>query len=148
MPSVAPMTAGFKNAPLANLLIVSTIGAASMFSYSAPAGSGGSFNATTSNLTAYAGFDGGLNVSSLTTVGNTLRDMGKSVVLNGSTFRKVQALVPGVPNATGGSNGGVTGVQGTPTGYATFYVQVPGSAASGDQGTNSAVNVARLVRML
>lgn len=128
MPSVGPMTAGLKNSS-ANpyFLVVSTIAPTNFFTYSAPAGSGGSFNVTNA---AFAGYNfagdsnaqatAAANTSSLLFAGNMLRDMGKTVVASGSTFRKVQMLASSL--LTGANTTGITGVQGQRTGYLTGYI--------------------------
>jgi len=149
MPSVGPMTAGLKNSSSnPYFLVVSTIGPASFFTYSAPGGSGGSFNPTSANFVAY-NFAGDSNAagtaaastSSLLTAGNMLRDMGKSVVIPGSTFRKVQMLASSL--LTGANTTGITGVQGQRTGYLTGYILLPSDTnLTGFDG-----NVARVVRL-
>lgn len=152
MPSVGPMNAGLKNSS-ANpyFLVVSTIGPASFFNYTAPAGSAGSVQTTTANnITAYlfandsnptassAGFS-----STLLTTGNMLRDMGKSVVASGSTFRKVQMLYSSMNVVSGTNTTGITGVQGQRTGYLTGYILL-GSDAGQTSPDNSAAKVVRL----
>ena len=128
MPSVGPMNAGLKNSS-ANpyFLVVSTIAPANFFTYSAPAGSGGSFSNATTNFVAYnfagdsnAQATAAANTSSLLFAGNMLRDMGKTVVASGSTFRKVQLLASSL--LTGANTTGITGVQGQRTGYLTGYI--------------------------
>lgn len=160
---MSSVTARTKNVPFGNFLIVSSLTVANCFTYSGPSGSGGAFGpVAASNFTPYgnvcASTDGlpSTFVNTQLLVGNTLRDMGKTVVINPangvnaapSTFRKVQLLAAGgttSPAGVTGSNGGVTGVQGSPTGFGTFYIQVPGGQGF-DSGNNA--NLARVVRML
>ena len=154
MPSVGPLSAGLKNSS-ANpyFLVVSTI--STLYTYNAPPGSGGSANVSNSALTHYRYVDD-LNASvtpgtattsagftsSLLATGNMLRDMGKTVVASGSTFRKVQLMYSSM-NAVSGNNTSVTGVQGQRTGYLTGYILL----ASDSNQTGFDLNVARVVRL-
>jgi hypothetical protein len=121
------MNAGLKTNPTQYFTLQATVSPANFYQYTAPPGSGGSFNPTTAN--SFANNLSGLTLSAGQTVTNCLlanrmvRDMGKSVVASGSTFRKIQLLVPNGTNITGGQPA-VTGVQGGYTGYLTGYVQV------------------------
>jgi hypothetical protein len=141
------MTAGLKNSS-ANpyFLVVSTI--SSFYTYSAPGGSGGSFNVTNGAFTPYnfAGDSNAqgtapANTSSLLATGNMLRDMGKTVTASGSTFRKVQLLASSL--LTGANTTGITGVQGQRTGYLTGYILLGNDT---DQ-PGFDLNVARVVRL-
>jgi len=139
MPSVGPMSAGLRNVGNNSYyMILSTISPANYFQYTAPAGSGGAFGpaTTASNFSLYNfALDGaGVNTSSLLTTGSVLRDMGKSVTASGSTFRKVQFLIPASFSTfgVGGNASGVTQVQGTKTGYGTGYIQVPSESGTTD----------------
>jgi len=149
MPSVGPMTAGLKNSSVnPYFLVVSSIGTTSFWNYTAPAGSGGSFSNATTNFVAYnfagdsnAQANAAANTSSLLTAGNMLRDMGKTVVAAGSTFRKVQMLASSI--LTGANTTGITGVQGQRTGYLTGYILL----GSDTDQTGFDGNVARVVRL-
>ena len=79
---------------------------------------------------------GAVSLSSLFLAGRVVRDMGKTVISAGRTFRKIQ----GVDNKTGvgQSTGGVTGAA---PGYASYYVEtsltgndVPGPGATATNG--------------
>ena len=159
MPSVGPMSAGLRNGVTSHYMILSTIGANSFFQYTAPAGSGGAFGPATvaSNFSVYSWAQDGttVNTSTLLQAGNVLRDMGKSVNASGSTFRKVQFLIPGNLSTAGvgGNVTGVTQVQGTKTGYGSGYILVP---SEGNNGNDTATpldlatttgDMARVVRM-
>ena len=149
MPSVGPMNAGLKTAS-ANpyFLVVSTIAPTNFFTYTAPPGSGGSFINTSANFATYnfagdsnAQANAAANTSSLLFAGNMLRDMGKSVVAAGSTFRKVQMLASSL--LTGANTTGITGVQGQRTGYLTGYILL----GSDTDQPGFDLNVARVVRL-
>jgi hypothetical protein len=150
MPSVGPLSAGLKNVNTnPYFLVVANIAPSSFFTYNGPSGSGGSFGpVSNTNFTPY-NFYGDLtssgtvpaNTSSLLFAGNMLRDMGKTVVTPGSTFRKVQLLASSVvagPNTTG-----ITGVQGQRTGYLTGYILM--GTDTNQSGFDSVV--ARVVRL-
>ena len=150
MPSVGPMNAGLKNAS-ANpyFLVVSTIVPANFFNYTAPAGSAGSTQPTlASNISPYVfandrNTTGATSVgfsSSLLLTGNMLRDMGKTVVVSGSTFRKVQMLYSSMNAVSGNNTAGLTGVQGQRTGYLSGYILM-------GSDTNLDDVVARVVRL-
>ena len=152
MPSVGPMNGGLKNGSVNSYYqVVATVASNAFYTYTAPSGSGGSPQVVnTTNLTVfdYANVKVGnavdvFNTSSLLTVGNLVRDMGKTVVASGSTFRKIQLLPNNVSSLTlNGSAVTSTGVQGSPTGALTGYVQMP------NDNTNATTpNVARLVRL-
>ena len=129
MPSVGPMNAGLKTNPTQYFTLQAAVAPANFYQYTAPSGSGGSFNPTTANSFPPANTLSGITLSGAQTVAACLgqnrmvRDMGKTVVASGSTFRKIQLLVPNGTNITGGQPA-VTGVQGGYTGYLTGYVQV------------------------
>jgi hypothetical protein len=80
--------------------------------------------------------------------GRLVRDMGKTLVSAGRTFRKIKGILP-TPAATGITAGVVNGDAGTyanninsiDTGYLTFYVE------TGRDGANAA-NAAGLVRFM
>ena len=150
MPSVGPMNGGLKNGSVNSYYhVVATVASNAFYTYTAPSGSGGSPQVVnTTNLTV---FDYGsvkigavdFNTSSLLTVGNLVRDMGKTVVASGSTFRKIQLLPNNVSSLTlNGAALNSTGVQGAPTGALTGYVQV-----ASDTTNATTPNVARLVRL-
>ena len=103
--------------------------------YTGSSGSGGAATVgtfATATWTAY----GANNVSSLFANGKLVRDMGKTVVSAGRSFRKIQAVSQGV--AATNASFGVTGLpSGTLTtadaGYVSYYVETgrEGSVVSG-----------------
>jgi len=150
MPSVGPMNGGLKNGSVNSYYqVVTTVASNAFYTYTAPSGSGGSQQfVAASNFTLfdYANAKIGavvFNTSSLLTAGNLVRDMGKTVVASGSTFRKIQLLPNNVSTLTlNGSAVTSTGVQGAPTGALTGYVQLPN-----DTTDATTPNLARLVRL-
>jgi len=86
--------------------------------------------------------------STLFASGRIVRDMGKTQVSAGRTFRKIKGILPVsatstitafVPNADGGQY--ATAINSQDTGYATYYVE------TGRDGMN-AINAAGLVRFM
>ena len=111
MTSVAPSAGGFSQS---NGYFVAT-GAVQLQEYTPGTGSGGSFRVGT--------FADGNAVAVAS--GDVLRDMGKTVVSSGRTFRKVQF----VSSIVGGVPGGVTGTLDSahPTvAFRTGYIEVGG----------------------
>lgn len=106
-------------------LIVSTIAPANLLSVStAASGSGGA--TVPAVLATYSGWAADGQFSTLLTAGNVLKDMGKTVVTAGRTYRKFQATA----NVNLSTNG-VTGTAATAlnTGYLTGYLEVPQGGA-------------------
>jgi hypothetical protein len=113
-------------------------------------GSGGAWSVggfATAQLAQYGGASYG-GVSTLFGTGRIVRDMGKTQVSAGRTFRKIKGIVPVgaastitafVPNTDGGQYANAINSQ--DTGYLTFYVE------TGRDGVN-AVNAAGLVRFM
>ena len=111
--------AGFNQSAGAYFLIVSTIAKANVQNITtAPSGSGGAFAPAV--LGAYT-WDTAVDVSSLLSAGNVLKDMGRTIVTGGRTYRKFQAV-----NSVQASTFGVTGSAPVApvTGYASFYLEV------------------------
>ena len=109
----------------------------------APSGSGGAWTVgsfTQANATALPG-----GTSTLFGSGRIVRDMGKTQVSAGRTFRKIKGLVPtttqvyGVADADGGLPAGT--LNSSDAGYLTFYVE---TTREGD----GAANPAGLVRFM
>ena len=80
------------------------------------------------------------NAAALVNTGKLLKDMGRTVVSAGRTFRKFAPVVPGVPASTFG----VVGAAGTTTsaGYGSFYLEV-GREGAGGTATNAPAPIAR-----
>ena len=132
MSSVGPTSRGFKQSaggffiPLGNV-------ASAVLAYTVSGGAGGSFQPGAFSVAAWA--QGGSAPSKFTSTisaiaqGGILRDMGKSVVSAGRTFRKVQLLTSTV--STGGVNGSA-GVTGNPNvDYLTGYIELASGLANG-----------------
>jgi hypothetical protein len=120
MTSVAPSAGGFSQS---NGYFVAT-GSVQLQEYTPGSGSGGSFLVGT--------FAAGTGLAAAS--GDVLRDMGKTVVSSGRTFRKVQF----VSSIVGGVPGGVTGTLDSahPTvAFRTGYIEI----GSGLFGNGSAV---------
>lgn len=60
------------------------------------------------------------------------RDMGKTLISSGRTFRKVQLLISS-PDVTTGLVGATAGVGGASPAYLTGYIILPGSGGGADQ---------------
>lgn len=115
---------------------VTTIGSTINTVVTAPAGSGGATVPPTLNLVSMSSVLGFATngASSLVAQGKLLKDMGKTVVSAGRTFRKFAPVVQGL----GVSSFGVVGAAGTTLspGYGSFYLEVgrEGSGASNAVG--------------
>jgi len=119
--SAHPARAGFNQSGGAYFLVVSSI-AAQLNSYSGGSGSGGATTvgtftlATTGASVSSIGLTG--DYSSLVGIGALVKDLGKTVVSSGRTFRKFQLVQPTATNSS--ITGGVMGL--SPT-YASFYLE-------------------------
>ena len=124
--------AGYNQSGGDYLLVVSTITPAQLSVLTPGTGSGGA--TTVGSFAPAAVADLPLNTSSFFTAGKLLKDMGKTVVSSGRTFRKIQAVVNTANNSspTFGVNGAA--VANAP-GYATFYLETSREGA----GTPAAV---------
>jgi hypothetical protein len=87
-------------------------------------------------------------ISSLFGQGRLVRDMGKTVVSAGRTFKKIQAVLGTDNNSS--PTFGVTGAAATATnpGYATFFVETGYAGANADGSTTNGLAPPPLVRML
>lgn len=127
-----------------------------------PAGAGGawsvgSFTGALNNTTALPG-----SISSLFAQGRVVRDMGKTLVSAGRTFRKIKGMAPNGSATTGGAVGvfntdngpAAGGVNSIDQGYLTFYVETTrdGDVQTGPAGTGAlggaATGPAGLVRFM
>ena len=124
MPSVGPMNAGFKQTAAAYLSIVSSVNVANFLTYTPGTGSGGGF--LPGSFASYPTLPLGslatpVDLSTALKAGNTLKDMGRTVVSSSRVFRKVQVMAPagtGVPAINGS-------VPNAPD-YLTAYLEVAG----------------------
>ena len=114
------LKAGFNQSGGGYYTVISTIAVANFQAYTPGTGSGGATTAGTIATYNYAA-DGAINTSSLLAVGNVLKDMGKTVVSSGRTFRKFQGVA-----AASLSTFGVTGAGpvSPAAGYVTGYLEV------------------------
>jgi hypothetical protein len=99
----------------------------------APSGSGGAVVAPTFALVSMSSIVGGTptnGASTLVGTGKLLKDMGRTVVSAGRTFRKFAPVVATGAASTFGAYGATA--SGASTGYATFYLEV------GREGAGSA----------
>ena len=138
MPSVAPMSAGFKQVPVGGYLtIISSLQETNVLQKPVTAGSGGS--ATVAAPVAYPWAAGGAtaNFSSLLKAGKVLKDMGSVVVSSSRVFRKFKAVAPA--SAGNGLAGGDAPSAGTD--FGSFYLEV-----AADGGDVPAVNASLLAR--
>ena len=132
MPSVAPMTAGFKQVPAGGYLtVISSINTTNVYSGFTKSGSGGAF--ALSSPTPYPWAAGGAlpNFSSLLTVGRVLKDMGTVEVSSSRVFRKFKAVGPASANG-GGDDPSTNGD------FGTFYLE---TVADGGDVPNSNVSI-------
>ena len=105
---------------------------------SAPAFSNGPMISTMSSSGAY--------VSSLiTAAGGVFRDMGKTVISTGRTFRKVQLLVSTLATEGVGGNVATTAL---PFGeYLTGYIELPGTGGASSSSGFNPVNYTPVARL-
>jgi len=107
--------AGFNQSGGGYYMVLSTLSKANFSTYTPGTGSGGATTAGTFATYNYA--DGATDTSSLVTgTGNLLKDMGKTVISSGRTFRKFQAVAA--------AKDGAFGVAGTGSAYVTGYLEV------------------------
>jgi len=95
--------------------------AANFLTYAGGSNSGGATTVGTFTPYSYA-TDGANNTSSLLSTNKVIKDMGKTVVSAGRTFRKFQAVVAQTLN-TGGISGQPAGT--VNPGYLTGYLELP-----------------------
>lgn len=96
---------------------------AKMLTYTPGTGSGGA--ATAGSFAAYTWGAAGSDASLSTLVGSNkvIKDMGKSVVSAGRTFRKFQAVVPSSVGSLGVGGASSNGSS-TTGGYLSFYLEI------------------------
>jgi len=138
MPSVAPMSAGFKQVPAGGYLtIMSSLQTTNVLQKPVTTGSGGS--ATVAPPVAYPWTAGGAtaNFSSLLTAGKVLKDMGSVQVSSSRVFRKFKAVAPA--SAGNGLAGGDAASANSD--FGTFYLEV-----ASDGGDVPAANASMLAR--
>jgi hypothetical protein len=118
MPSVAPMSAGFKQvAANGYMTVISTLAESNMYSAPVKSGSGGA-----ATVASPGALGAGVYAAVGKSAGNTLKDMGTVVVSSGRVFRKFKAM------AVAGS--GLGDVATPDSNFGTFYLEV--AADGGD----------------
>jgi hypothetical protein len=133
-----PARAGFNQSGGAYFVIISSI-AGQLNAFTAGTGSGGATTAGTfAPVTTLALLPGAGNQSSLFGVGNLIKDLGKTVVSSGRTFRKFQ--LSQAASQTSSVSNGVAGV--SPT-YASFYLETGRDGADGAAGAGGHPIIAR-----
>jgi len=131
-----PLKAGYNQSGGGYYVVITAPTAAQLLTYTAGTGSGGATTVGSFAAGTTTTVPGG--TSTLFGAGRLVRDMGKTVVSAGRTFRKIQAVLP-VNNALGST----FGVTGNPAltyatgdaGYATYYVETGFQGANADGDT-------------
>jgi hypothetical protein len=115
------------------LIIISTIVPAQLNVYTSGSGSGGATTVGTmaaASSTELPNFGSPVtNISTFFTTGKLIKDMGRTVVSAGRTFRKVQAVV-----GTAGAADPSLGVNGLAPNYASFYLETGYEGAAATAG--------------
>jgi hypothetical protein len=146
----ASVKPGFNQTGGGYFLVISTVTPSQILTWSGGSGSGGAYAVGSflpySTLTPAAN----LNYSSVYSIGRVVRDMGKTIVSSGRTFRKFQGLAPTTGNSspTFGVGGQLAGA-GSPvaqTGYFTAYLEVAREGTFGDTASTNLPGVPQLVR--
>ena len=134
MPSVGPMSAGFKQVPAGGYLtVLSTLERTNMYVAPVKTGSGGAF-AVAAPVAVSALVYSSTNV----TTGSLLKDMGSVVVSSSRVFRKFKAVATAGSNALGDAPSAVTSPSAD---FGTFYLEV--AADGGDVPAATATRLAR-----
>lgn len=129
----APLKGGFNQSGGGYYMVLSTLSLDRVLSYLGGSGSGGSYNVGSLSTffgAAQAGVgpsavpSGDFSTALLTPVGTLFKDMGKTVVSSGRTFRKFQSVRMTATNSS--PSFGVTGPTGTAAvpGYLSFYLEI------------------------
>jgi hypothetical protein len=118
---MSSVASGFKQNNPTFLRVVNTIPVANFLTYTPGTGSGGAFLPGSFATFAY----GATDVSTNLQVGNSVKDMGRTVISSGRVFRKVQVM----KNTTAGLVGAIGGsvFDATPS-FGTGYLEVAGDA--------------------
>ncbi len=109
--------AGYQQNGGSYYIIISSINSTNQFlTYSGGSGSGGS-----ATVGAFSNYSDTVNWSSCLTAGRLLKDVGRTVVSAGRTFKKYQAVMVASSFSTFGTIGKAAGT--TDTGYFTGYIE-------------------------
>ena len=122
---------GFNQSGGAYYLVISSIQGGALV-YTAGSGSGGA--TTTGTFATFISTENTSTLSTVSAVGSLIKDLGKTVVSSGRTFRRFQGVVPTTTNSspTFGVGGATSG-----NGYLSFYLEV------GRDGANLGAKIAR-----
>ena len=119
---MSSVASGFKQNNSAYLRVVSTVPPAAFLTYTAGTGSGGAYLPGSFATFAYGAT---IDVSTNLQAGNSVKDMGRTVISSGRVFRKVQVM----KNTTAGLVGAIGGsVFDTTASFGTGYLEVAGDA--------------------
>ena len=144
-----PAKAGFNQSGGGYLMVMNTGTTLtnSLLTYGGASGSGGAYAIAAFAAAGAADLPGG--TSTLFANGKIVRDMGKTIVSAGRSFRKIQAQNPAVSNVAPSAYTGSFGIAGLPAGsptanaagYATFYVEL----ARDGQGASPGAQLVRFM---
>jgi hypothetical protein len=102
---MSSVASGFKQNNSAYLRIVSTIPTVNFLTYTPGTGSGGAY--LPGSFATAAADANGFDVATNLQAGNSVKDMGKTVISSARVFRKVQLMAPAAnPGVIGGSVAG------------------------------------------
>jgi hypothetical protein len=122
------------------LVVVTDIAHTKLNVFTPGSGSGGATQVGTLAIATATDLPGA--TSTLFLAGKIIRDMGKTLVSSGRTFRKIQAVASG--NTSAIASLGVVGLAPTATnvGYASFYLE------TGREGSNGATALPAVARFM
>ena len=108
----ASLKGGYEQAGGAYYIILNDLADGETYAWDIPpgSGSGATYVPGTPEAHSFAAVE-------LVASGKLIKDMGKTVLIDGITFRKFQVVKPAVPNGVTG-----TGAAATTSGYETFYL--------------------------
>ena len=133
-----PARAGFNQSGGAYFLVISTI-AGQLNAFTPGTGSGGATTAGTFAPTTTLALCGGVgDISSLVGAGKLIKDLGRTVVSSGRTFRKFQVV-----QQTNGNSSISNGITGAATTYGAFYLETGRDGADGAPGSGGHPMIAR-----
>jgi hypothetical protein len=129
MPSVGPMTAGFKQVPAGGYMtVISTLQRTNMYAAPVKTGSGGAATVAAPVAIAAVGVYNAMSVGP----GSSLKDMGSVLVSSGRMFRKFKAVASQPAAGTG-----LGDVATTDSNFGTFYLEVAADGGDVPDGNKS-----------
>lgn len=135
----APLKGGFNQSGGGYFLVLSSMTQDQILTYSGGSGSGGSF--APGSFASYSTLGtniANVNYSTAFSINRLIKDMGRTVVSAGRTFRKFQAVLPlGTGVGLSSPSFGVFGNAGTATqpGYLTAYLEISREGSGAAAGT-------------